>query len=139
MKRSYMQNERGLTLIEVLAAIVILGIVVVAFLDISNFSLAAGKNSDEFEEAMRLAENRLSIARELVYTKPGEILDKPVEQMEKVDEFTVIYQLTNLSNPTPLVYKTDGFQSEHVSLQSIITNSNQANLLTVTVTWGDPP
>ena len=133
MKSSYLGNERGMTLIEVLAAVVILGIVVVAFMDISGYSLVANKKSDQFEEAMRLAESRLNIAKELVYTDPTNLLSKT----ETVEEYTVIYQVSQDLQQPEITYQTAAFESEHVSMQSVVVYENKASLLTVTVTWGD--
>lgn len=131
--RNYLNNERGLTLIEVLAAVVILGIVVVAFMDISGYSLAANKKSDRYEEAMRLAESRLNIAKDLVYSDPETILNSPKQE----GEFTIIYQVSQDLQQPAVSYTSDDFESEHVSMQTVVNYANKASILTVTVTWGD--
>lgn len=56
-------NEKGLSLVEVLASVVILGIAVVIFMQISDYQFGSVKQSELSQQAMRIADNTLNTLR----------------------------------------------------------------------------
>jgi prepilin-type N-terminal cleavage/methylation domain-containing protein len=132
MLGKWAHNERGLTLIEVLAAMTVLCILIFVFVDLSHFSAASEQRSSRFEEALRLAEAKLALAKSKAYTDPASLFNAP----ETEGGYTIIYQLTNLA-ASPEAYDRSAFRENHVSLQSVVQVGEGAALLTVTVTWGE--
>lgn len=150
-----MNNQKGITLIEVLAATVILTLVVVMFLNISSFSLVANKNDDDRITAIRLAEQTLNEYRRQLEKKVP-IMNNVISNQnwsahevtpEPVAPYRIYVQQNELSEE---IYNTTVFANKkHVSLQSIVlfedrgNQSHAANFklvprkLTVTVYWGE--
>lgn len=123
-------NEKGLTLVEVLAATVILGILILAFLNISGYSSLSHLKSDQIIDAQRIAEEELSKAR--FYLKANNALPaNPV-----IPGYTIILQLTDFASPSN--YNSSSFLEEHYSLQAVVLVSSVPKILTVTVSWGTP-
>lgn len=126
-----LKNERGITLIEVMAASVILGILVVSFLSFSGYSILAGKKSDRSTEAQRIAEKQLNIARQSISEDPTKLPAKPT-----VPGYDVTIQATDLVNT--INYVSTSFLANHISLQAIVFMNSTPKVLTVTVSWSGP-
>lgn len=62
MKTNF-RNESGLTLVEVLAAVVLLGIAVVAFVQLSDYDLLAARKSKQSSQALQIADQALVTLR----------------------------------------------------------------------------
>lgn len=134
-----MKDQRGASLVEVLGASVILGIVVTAFLALSQHMALADRTADLETRALRLAEEKLSYASDQLRNNNG----LPANQQE-ADGFSVVYQIAALGSGTdPVAYNDQSFGPKHLSLQTIVTVSENGKptpaLLTVTVSWGDAP
>lgn len=138
------RNERGLTLLEVLAATVILSLVVLMFLNISSFSMMSNKNDDLRVNALHLAEQKLNEYRS-TYTTAVPVLQNWADLNPALDPaipYGVYVQQSSLQNPpfSPAVFTN----RKLVSLQSIVlfrdVSTTPATLvpriLTVTVYWG---
>jgi Tfp pilus assembly protein PilV len=129
------RNEKGLTLIEAVAATVILSMVVLTFVTLSGSVSKADHSNDTRNEALRIAELNLNYARDY-FSKNNDVPSGPV----KVNlGYTTVLQLTDLTSG-PDAYNASEFGANHVSLQSIAYHKNRANqpqLITVTVSWGN--
>jgi prepilin-type N-terminal cleavage/methylation domain-containing protein len=136
-----MNNEKGLTLLEVLAATAILGIVAVIVLNISGYSILATKKSDYKTNALRIAETIMNEKRkEYAGTLP---LDSSWTDIESTvpdagKTFRVYIQRSDLQNP---VFAKASLGTGYVSIQAVqlftfsSTPVPQPRLLTVTVSW----
>jgi len=127
-----MRNERGVTLIEALAAVVILGIVVSAFAAISNYTFLAGNHSDKQTNVQSFAKEQLDYARDYALqtnTKPADTTT--------ADGYKITFQLTALASPAS--YDQSSFQTNHYSLQGMVLIDKTPKLLTVTVSWEGAP
>lgn len=133
-------NERGITLIEVLAAVVILGIAVVIFTNISSYSMLVNKQSDHKSEALRLAGKKLSEIRNDIETSPT-----PIEVGTQNVGSTLIagtiysYSVVETSLANGQVNNTQ-LMDNNVSVQAIVLLTNpgagrEQRLITVTVSW----
>jgi prepilin-type N-terminal cleavage/methylation domain-containing protein len=139
-----LRNERGLTLLEVLAATVILSLVVLMFLNISTFSIMSNKNDDLRVNALRLAEQKLNEYRSTYAAAVPDIQNwadlNPA--LDPASHYGMYVQQSGLQNQT---FSTAAFTNrKFVSLQGIIlfrdVSATPATLvpriLTVTVYWG---
>ncbi|SDN82733.1 prepilin-type N-terminal cleavage/methylation domain-containing protein [Paenibacillus sp. yr247] len=140
-----LRNEKGLTLLEVLAASVILSLVVLMFLNISSFSLMSNKNDELRVNALRLAEQKLNEYRS-TYAAAVPVLQNWVDinlnPLDPASPYSVYVQQSGVQNQT---FSTAAFATrKFVSLQSIVlfkdTSTVPATLvprvMTVTVYWG---
>ncbi|MCI3922534.1 prepilin-type N-terminal cleavage/methylation domain-containing protein [Paenibacillus sp. TRM 82003] len=118
-----LSNERGLTLIEVLGAAVILGVVVVLFMNLFGFSLLATKRSEALLDVRSIAERELHEARVYVDKERRE----PDDAVK--DGFTIQYDLDEHPNTAP----TGLSQSEAFTLQAVVLVEDETQWLTVTV------
>ncbi|TBL80229.1 type IV pilus modification PilV family protein [Paenibacillus thalictri] len=135
------KNERGVTLVEVLAAVVLLGIAVIIFVNLSGYTLLAGKKSDYKTAALRIGEKVLNEKRaEIAASAPA--LPWTVSSSTADDgslHFKVFVQQTDMASPA---YSKTGFGSHYLSLNAVAlfkTSSASSDLvprlLTVTVSW----
>jgi prepilin-type N-terminal cleavage/methylation domain-containing protein len=122
------RDERGLTLIEVLAATVILSIVVVGFLHMSGYLALSATQAERSAEALRIAEEQAGLARQYV----REFQAPPPDPT--VPGYTVTIQETDLLH-NPSLYDTTSFGPHHVSVQSVVLLQDDPVLMTVTVSW----
>lgn len=140
-----LRNERGLTLLEVLAATVILSLVVLMFLNISSFSIMSNKNDDLRVNALRLAEQKLNEYRS-TYAAAVPILqnwgDINLDPLDPASPYSVYVQQSGIQNQT---FSTTAFTNrKFVSLQGVILFRDASTapatlvprILTVTVYWG---
>lgn len=136
-----MRNEKGLTLIEVLASMVLLSIIVIAFVQVSGYTSLADNKSDRKAEAYRIAENELNELRTL-YTTPATIPDNaswtdPLPDTSYAG-YTVVVQKHELNDINQNQYNYTNIETNHVSIQSIVLfTDNVPRVITVTVTWGN--
>jgi prepilin-type N-terminal cleavage/methylation domain-containing protein len=124
------KSQKGLTLIEILAASAMLGIIIVGFMGATNFIGNNGQKIDQSVKALDVAEEQLNISRRNIklnispVTKQT-ILDYDVNQQ--------IYPLGTAPSP-PL-------NRNHVSLQTIVPITPSSGsapvpyVLIVTVGW----
>jgi prepilin-type N-terminal cleavage/methylation domain-containing protein len=136
------RNERGLTLIEVLAAVVILTIVVLTFINFSSFSTLSTNKTDKKAGALRLAERTMNSLRDTVYTNATMMninsLPTPTLPPDLVGSGYIITMSNSavIANPSysPALYPNK------VSLQEIFILKNPSNisttyLITIIVSW----
>jgi Tfp pilus assembly protein PilV len=138
---SMLKNEKGLSLAEVLGATVILGIVIIAFLNISGHMSLSFIRSDHNTEALRLAEETLTNKLNAIATA-NRIPDVGTQGVATttIDGYEVTIYETELTNTT---YDLPPGATQHVSVQAIVilksTNPPPplvSRLITVTVSWG---
>jgi prepilin-type N-terminal cleavage/methylation domain-containing protein len=127
------RNNKGMSLIEVLAAVVILSIVILSFINISGYTALSSSKTDKKAGALRLAEQKLNSIR---YTIGTSI---PVNGSQNQSSTSGIYTIdvydTLLNTPSylPVVL------ANKVTLQDIFIMKNGSNdesrLIVVTVSW----
>lgn len=146
-------NEKGLTLIEVMAATVLLGIAVTIFMNISGYMSNSRQSDDRRTEAIIIAEKKLneyradySIPDKRIYTSLA-TTDPVNEKVAELTEsnYSVKIQHSPINNlnadPGTANYDMTNVKNKLVSLQAIIlvknsvTNSDVPRLMTVTVSW----
>jgi prepilin-type N-terminal cleavage/methylation domain-containing protein len=153
--RNHMKNnERGLTLIEVLAATVILSIVLTAFITVSNYTMASRSTSDKKTEALRLAEDVINKYRS-TYANPStgnltvtsstintiNVIADPAPESTTDYRIKIQHSKVESKTNTSASYSLNNLKTNYVSLQSIVTAKNTTDntvtprLLTVTVSW----
>jgi len=139
-----LRNEKGLTLVEVLAALVLIGMAVTLFVSLSGTAAVSSRTEDRRSEALEIAENELNLwkgrlkagdslptAFPYVYTlaeQPEYEVRLPAPKvMNASTDFTALYdgQLAGLSS--------------RVSMQTVVYRSNQPQLVTVVVSWEAQP
>jgi prepilin-type N-terminal cleavage/methylation domain-containing protein len=133
--RNHMKNnERGLTLIEVLAATVILSIVLTAFITVSNYTMASRSTSDKKTEALRLAEDVINKYRS-TYANPStgnltvtsSTINTIIVIADPAPESTTDYRIkiqhskVESKTNTSASYSLNNLKTNYVSLQSIVT------------------
>jgi prepilin-type N-terminal cleavage/methylation domain-containing protein len=136
------RNERGLTLIEVLAAVVILSILILTFTNISSFTILSSSKSDKKAGAISLAERTMHSLQDRVNSSTTvmniNLLPSPALPPDLADsgyEITMSHS-TLIANPS---YNAAPYIN-NVSLQDIfILKDNSGNdinyLITITVSW----
>jgi type II secretory pathway pseudopilin PulG len=139
-------NQKGITLIEIMAATVILGMLVIGFINLSTFSSKSKIGNDRSVAALQLAEEQLNINRSYYNTLQSDAIITGNKQLTPFpssipdnDNYNIIVQLSDLiENPT--YTQTTGNRQVHV--QSVVLIKNAADLtqvvprlLTVTVSW----
>jgi hypothetical protein len=129
----YFRNEKGLTLIEAVAATLILSMVVLTFVTLSSSVNHADHTTDQRNEALRIAELNLHYARDY-FPRNNSVPNPPIKDGQG---YSVKIQLTDMVTG-PGNYSTTGFLDNHVSLQTIAKHPDRANpqIITVTVSWG---
>jgi len=125
--------DKGFTLIEVLGAVVLLGIVFVAFMSLSgNWVLFEYQSSAE-KKAVQVAEKELRA----VQSNPA--LCGGAGSPKTVNGFTVRchHDLLSVAAGGSYQYPAEMTGPMQTSLQSIIRIDNELRLVTVTVSWRD--
>jgi len=128
------EREKGATLIEVIGATAILGIVVAAFLYLSQHLALMDRVTSAEAQALLVAEEKLNFARAYVQEHQAAPPAEP-----DAGGFSVVYQLSPLC-ASSVTYDTDSFGPKHLSLQSVVLlegsgGTFQPMLLTATVSW----
>ncbi|HZG88498.1 type IV pilus modification PilV family protein [Paenibacillus sp.] len=126
------RNERGVTLIEAVAAMLVLSVVVIVFLNVSGYSALAGRQADKQQEARRIAEEQLHQWRALLLEDPSPSLP----YASTTQGYAVYIQSASVGN---VQYETSAFGSRHVSLQAFALLGGQPEVVTVTVSWEGGP
>jgi len=127
-----LRNERGLTLIEALAAMVVLGFVVVGLLHITGYASLASVRSANEADALRIAEEQLAIVRETARASGA----LPNVRVYSVGGYAVTVQDSLLNQVT---YNATTFGPKHLSLQAHALIGGAPRVVTVTVSWGSSP
>jgi prepilin-type N-terminal cleavage/methylation domain-containing protein len=134
-------NEKGLTLLEVLAAMTILSLAIMMFLNISGYSTQSNRKDSFRMEAIRLAEKTMNEKRDS-YESSVPVFTDPVwasPQVSTEGKYTVTIQQTGMNASS---YNRASFKKNSVSVQSVIIFKDSAQattiiprLVTVTVSW----
>lgn len=132
------KNEKGLTLVEVLAAAAILGMIVTVFVTISGYTQLSFNKSDQKAASLRLAESKLNEIRNAIPVDPPiPNVGTQNQPTTPVSGFNVTVNETALTS-TP-VYSTPIPEKNQVSLQGVVLLNNNGTyvprLITVTVSW----
>lgn len=142
-----LRNQKGMTLAEVMAAAVILGILVIAYFNISSYTIWSEKKLDMSVEALAIAEEITNVIRSEIASNTTSLtynisLNPHTGTIERSNH-TFTYRVTrtaystaspqvNLSSPVP--------GNRQRSIQSLILLTNSSNvqipeLMVVTVSW----
>jgi prepilin-type N-terminal cleavage/methylation domain-containing protein len=136
-------NDKGMTLIEVLAAVVILSILVLTFTNISGFTALSSGKTDKKAGALRLAELTMNTIRETVNTANANSSIMNTRTLPQPSPDTVgIYHISRseddlTSNPA---YSLPS-DPNRVSVQDVFimhdtsTNKDVNRLITIFVSW----
>jgi prepilin-type N-terminal cleavage/methylation domain-containing protein len=138
-------NEKGLTLIEVLAAVVILSIVVLTFTNLSSFTMLSSSKTDKKAGAIQLAELTMNTLREKVNTSNANAAIMNISTLSApspnvVNGYTITMSETALTtNPT----YTQPVSTNKVSVQDIfifhdpdpLIHADVQRLVTIIVSW----
>ena len=147
------RNERGLTLLEIMAATVLLGILVIVFMNVSFYTSASYSSDDRKEAALLQAQEVMTYYRNLYASKDSRL--SAANTTTSIDSnvlitgypgtvrapFVVTVQHSAIINKNAAQYNLQDVGSKRVSLQSIIlirnstNNTFQPRLLTVIVSW----
>lgn len=150
-------NQHGLTLIEVLAAVVLLGIVVIAFVQLSDQQWLATTKSSKTTLALQIADQTLTTIRHELETKPGELTypltadpnlppftctaqsfpaPHPCTQLPAGFELIIVQQPYTAAGAISLAPSSpDDVSPGQVTVPSIMNNQGVSTLLAVTVRW----
>ncbi|QHE53149.1 prepilin-type N-terminal cleavage/methylation domain-containing protein [Pontibacillus sp. HMF3514] len=129
-----MKSQKGFTLVEVLAALLLLSIISIVVYSFINFSSVQSVQSKNREEALKIGQKHLQTTIEEI--KAGQ-LSSPLNQSAYTQEngYTISRIATNPGDPIPNTYLPE--LQLHVSLQGIAyrPGSSDAKQITVTVSW----
>ncbi|MGM7702195.1 type IV pilus modification PilV family protein [Pseudalkalibacillus sp. Hm43] len=119
-------NQEGLSLIEVLATLVIIGIVFTLLFQSTDFLSTATSLHDHKKEAAQIAEQVLKEALE--QQKEG----IPQRIPENIEGYSIDISVTKLAEPS-----NPRTPQRHVSLSGVFSDEQTPKILTVTVSWGE--
>lgn len=137
-----LRNEKGLTLIEALAAVAIMGILAISFLNISSYVSNSRMMEQRNQEALRIAVEKLNQQRVQFASIPpvaagSSLISFPDETVNG------LYRVKIQHGPIGSVPNTSNLLKHQTSVQGIILIKDTANgnkviprTLTVTVSWG---
>ncbi len=139
-----LRNEKGMTLVEVLAALVLIGLAVTLFVSLSGTAALSSRTEDRRSEAMEIAENELNLWKGRL--KAGEALPTVLPYIYPENAYPG-YQVRLLAprilnastNPAALYDGQLAGLSQHVSMQTIVYRSGQPHLVTIIVSWEAGP
>ena len=86
MARSVVNNEAGYSLVEVLAAIMILSIAIIPMVGMFDMGLKSAASSGNYDKARALANAKLEEVKSLPYSKPGAPADSLLEKYKPQNE-----------------------------------------------------
>lgn len=117
-------NEKGISLIEVLVTVMILGIVFTLLFQTTDYVTTATNLHDDQKKAVELAEQELNSV--LLQLKEGQ--SPPSTYMK--DGYIITVSQSNAPQSPPNL-------DRHVSLSGVHTNQKNLITITVTVSWGN--
>ncbi|MGP4080571.1 type IV pilus modification PilV family protein [Pseudalkalibacillus sp. R45] len=120
-------NQKGLSLLEVLVTIVIIGLVFTLLSQSMDFFTTATIKHDARKQAVEIVEQELN--RTLDQLKKGE----PVQETYVVDHFFVTTHTAKLSNQE----ETPSTSLPQQVTMSGVFDDSEPKLVTVTVSWGN--
>lgn len=129
-------NERGVTLIELLAAMTILSILVLSFAAISQYTLHQSSKNQREASALAVAQAKMDELTALIQQSiPAVGSFNGMETWVEDSTFQIYVEDLPLTGPV-----TTPWERDQLVLQSIVTMSDSGQdvprLLTVTVYWG---
>lgn len=131
------RDEKGLTLVEVMAGVVLLGLIALTFSQLSHFTSSVFYQTDKQSKALRIAERELHQKTAAIAAAPSvPSVDSQDEPPKTVDGFSVRTDETEVgASPA---YSPPTYDNA-VSVQSIVIlqegGTRTPRLLTVTVSW----
>lgn len=137
MSKSQLSNERGMTLIELLAAMTILSIIVLAVAALYQYSMHHSSINQKKTTALMIAQEKIDeLTAQIEQSRPAAGSLNETTAWEKDRSFQIHVTDTALTEPLTIPWERD-----QVTLQSIVTMSLHGRevqrLLAVTVYWGD--
>ncbi|HEX3015303.1 MAG TPA: prepilin-type N-terminal cleavage/methylation domain-containing protein [Desulfobacteria bacterium] len=140
--KSVLDNSPGFTLVEVLAAVLILAVASTALINMSSHTLLATSNAGKQDEALQLAQNILNDDRNLIESSDVQPVSNPPSPPGYTTAYQIYVQVTPLSAGSVNGYTTPPSEYQgknHVTVQSIVFgtvySAIQPYVLTVTVYW----
>lgn len=121
-------NENGLTLVEVLATIVILGIVITLFLSLSGYNQQATQINETEDQVMRLLENMLSEVRSNLEINSGQAILETVQQ-----KYNDAYKPYRFYVDTVQEVPSNCVHSK--SLATLVSIKDKIEFITITACW----
>lgn len=138
--RGYVNNQKGMTLIEVLAAVVVLSIVIFSFVSLSQYRSVSETTNANKSEAIRIAQYLVQEVRYQVHNEgnpvSNQIEDNPVDWSEKpMFQYTI---QSTLLEEDPTAISSSFSTAKSVSMQTILYDrvDEDSYIVTVTVSWG---
>lgn len=126
---THLKNQKGVSLISVMAAVAIFAIVLTGYLNLTGYTRKAEMNNNFETTATILAEQKLNYYR--IHNLPS---TNPFSEILNGKTYNVRVQIVDFKeNP---VYQT-GSESHSVSLQTVKLVTGNPKLLTVTVSWSE--
>jgi Tfp pilus assembly protein PilV len=151
-KNGVIKNEKGLTLLEIIAAALILSFIVLAFADISGYSRLSFAKSDKKNVALRLAEQKLKDIRNTIESTNPAINTQNMVTTPFPSNTDYSYTISDTPLTETPTYTNQTTTANRVSLQAVVLmDSGTTNpgpppttiyvprLITVTVSWEDNP
>jgi Tfp pilus assembly protein PilE len=141
-----LRNNKGLTLMEILGAMTILGFVVILFISVSDYTVIRTYKNNTKYNALLLAENTL---KEIIFEVNQSHSSGTPKEIGTYDKIPTTSMPFTIHTDETLIDVTDGYQTTtpinkatQVSVQAVVNlkDSGDGNikprLLTVTVSWG---
>lgn len=114
--KNSLKDKKGLTLVEILVSIVILGILVGPFLNVFEFALESNKTSNRIADATFIANQRMEYLYDLCITK--EMIGETIAEIKDLPETTQ----QSLINPYKFNIKNGDYVEEVVIDTDILGN-----------------
>lgn len=145
------RNEKGLTLIEVMATVVVLSIIILAFTNLSQYHMLSNRKTDHKQIALTIAEQQLNEKRAYIAANFSSLTTSYMAVgssntpfiLPSYPDYSVYIQQQDFTNA--VTYNNAPYLGKsHVSIQGTVLLRDAADasktktcLLTVTVMWSD--
>jgi Tfp pilus assembly protein PilV len=126
-----LEDESGFSLVEAMAAIVVLSIAIIPMVGMLDAGLNASRSAGNYDKARLLANNRLEAVQALPYTRPGGAADSAVELYHPATP------VPGTSGPFSYTVTTQYWRENGGNLEAVANTSIVRPMMrvTVTVTW----
>ncbi len=126
------KDARGYSMVEVMAAIVILSLAIIPMVGMLDAGLRSAAAAGDYDEARALANNRLERVQALPYNRPGGAADSAVEINHPSTP------VSGTSGPFAFTVTTQYWRESGGGLEAVADNSIVRPMMrvTVTVAWG---
>ena len=133
-----LKNQRGLTLIDILGALAVLGIIMTAFITLSQYVTKADVKTERHTRALLLAEKTMQEQRSELENQSPIPMAGSIYETWSEEPFIITIQDLPMGNTTQTDYTVPALDN-HYSVQTVILLLNggmaEPRLLTVTISW----